>query len=80
MFPRDRVIAAAKYNIPFTEEEATESLTTKLAQILCRPDIDQNADHAGRPGGGIFRWSASAWQNHGAGHHGGRRIDEAFLR
>ncbi len=32
MFPRDRVIASlAKYNIPFAEDEATESLTAKLA-------------------------------------------------
>ena len=32
MFPRDRVIASlAKYNIPFAQEEATESLTAKLA-------------------------------------------------
>ncbi len=34
MFPRDRVIASlAKYNIPYQEEEATESLVTKLAQF-----------------------------------------------
>ncbi len=34
MFPRDRVIGSlAKYNIPFTEDEATESLVTKLAQF-----------------------------------------------
>jgi NAD(P)-dependent dehydrogenase (short-subunit alcohol dehydrogenase family) len=34
MFPRDRVIGSlAKYNIPFSEEEATESLVTKLAQF-----------------------------------------------
>jgi rhamnulose-1-phosphate aldolase/alcohol dehydrogenase len=34
MFPRDRVIGSlAKYNIPYTEEEATESLVTKLAQF-----------------------------------------------
>ncbi len=34
MFPRDRVIASlAKYNIPFTQDEATESLTTKLAKF-----------------------------------------------
>jgi rhamnulose-1-phosphate aldolase/alcohol dehydrogenase len=32
MFPRDRVIASlAKYKIPFTEDEATDSLTAKLA-------------------------------------------------
>jgi rhamnulose-1-phosphate aldolase/alcohol dehydrogenase len=34
MFPRDRVIGSlAKYNIPFTEDEATESLVKKLAQF-----------------------------------------------
>jgi len=34
MFPRDRVIASlAKYKIPYTEDEATESLTQKLAQF-----------------------------------------------
>ena len=34
MFPRDRVIGSlAKYNIPYTEEEETESLVKKLAQF-----------------------------------------------
>jgi rhamnulose-1-phosphate aldolase/alcohol dehydrogenase len=34
MFPRDRVVGSlAKYNIPYTENEATESLVTKLAQF-----------------------------------------------
>ena len=34
MFPRDRVIASlAKYNIPFSESETSESLTAKLAQF-----------------------------------------------
>ena len=34
MFPRDRVIGSlAKYNIPFKEDEATESLVSKLAQF-----------------------------------------------
>lgn len=34
MFPRDRVIASlAKYNIAFTQDEATESLTAKLAKF-----------------------------------------------
>jgi rhamnulose-1-phosphate aldolase/alcohol dehydrogenase len=34
MFPRDRVIGSlAKYDIPFTEDEATDSLVTKLAQF-----------------------------------------------
>jgi rhamnulose-1-phosphate aldolase/alcohol dehydrogenase len=34
MFPRDRVIGSlAKYQIPYTTDEATESLVTKLAQF-----------------------------------------------
>jgi rhamnulose-1-phosphate aldolase/alcohol dehydrogenase len=34
MFPRDRVIGSlAKYNIPYTADEATESLVRKLAQF-----------------------------------------------
>jgi rhamnulose-1-phosphate aldolase/alcohol dehydrogenase len=34
MFPRDRVIASlAKYNIPFADDESSESLTKKLAQF-----------------------------------------------
>src|SRR5213075_738027 len=34
MFPRDRVIASlAKYNIPYKEDEPTESLTSKLAKF-----------------------------------------------
>jgi len=34
MFPRDRVIGSlAKYDIPFTEDEETDSLVTKLAQF-----------------------------------------------
>lgn len=34
MFPRDRVIGSlAKYNIAYTEDEETDSLTTKLAQF-----------------------------------------------
>lgn len=34
MFPRDRVIGSlAKYNIPYSEEEETETLVSKLAQF-----------------------------------------------
>jgi rhamnulose-1-phosphate aldolase/alcohol dehydrogenase len=34
MFPRDRVIGSlAKYGIPYTDDEATDSLVTKLAQF-----------------------------------------------
>ena len=34
MFPRDRVVGSlAKYKIPYTDDEATDSLVTKLAQF-----------------------------------------------
>jgi NAD(P)-dependent dehydrogenase (short-subunit alcohol dehydrogenase family) len=34
MFPRDRVIASlAKYGIPYTADEPTDSLTTKLSRF-----------------------------------------------
>ena len=34
MFPRNRVISSlSKYNVPFTEDEATESLVKKLEQF-----------------------------------------------
>ncbi len=34
MFPRERVISSlAKYNIPYTDDEPSDSLTTKLAQF-----------------------------------------------
>jgi NAD(P)-dependent dehydrogenase (short-subunit alcohol dehydrogenase family) len=34
MFPRDRVIGSlAKYAIPYKDDEATDSLVTKLAQF-----------------------------------------------
>ncbi len=34
MFPRDRVIASlAKYNIPFTDDESSDALTSKLAKF-----------------------------------------------
>ena len=33
-FPRDRVIGSlAKYNIPYSDDEPTDSLTSKLAQF-----------------------------------------------
>ena len=76
MFPRDRVIASlAKYNIPYTEDEATESLTRKARAVLRRPHADQEPDHAGRPGGGVLpARHATAEQDHRPGHHRGRRI------
>jgi NAD(P)-dependent dehydrogenase (short-subunit alcohol dehydrogenase family) len=34
MFPRDRVIASlAKYNIPFSDDESSDALTSKLAKF-----------------------------------------------
>ena len=43
MFPRDRVIASlAKYNIPYTEDEATYSLTTKLSRFYADRTLTKN--------------------------------------
>ena len=55
MFPRDRVIASlTKYNIPFSEVESDDSAARQAGPLLRRPHADQVADHAGRPGGGVF--------------------------
>ena len=43
MFPRDRVIASlAKYNIPYTPDEVTDSLTTKLSQFYADRTLTKN--------------------------------------
>ncbi len=43
MFPRDRVIASlAKYNIPYSEAEPTESLTAKLSQFYADRTLTKN--------------------------------------
>lgn len=43
MFPRDRVIASlAKYQIPYTEEEPTDSLTTKLSAFYAERTLTKN--------------------------------------
>jgi len=43
MFPRDRVISSlAKYEIPHTEDESTESLTTKLAQFYANRTLTKS--------------------------------------
>ena len=43
MFPRDRVIASlAKYNIPYTDDEASESLTTKLSRFYAERTLTKN--------------------------------------
>jgi enoyl-[acyl-carrier-protein] reductase (NADH) len=42
MFPHDRVIASlAKYNIAFSDDEATESLRTKLANFYAQRTLTQ---------------------------------------
>ncbi len=44
MFPRDRVIASlAKYNIPYTESEPTDSLTAKLAKFYADRTLTKTA-------------------------------------
>lgn len=44
MFPRERVIASlAKYNIPYTEDENTESLTGKLAKFYADRTLTKDA-------------------------------------
>jgi rhamnulose-1-phosphate aldolase/alcohol dehydrogenase len=43
MFPRERVIASlAKYNISYSDTEATESLTTKLAKFYADRTLTKN--------------------------------------
>ncbi len=43
MFPRDRVISSlAKYNLPYSEDESSESLTTKLAQFYADRTLTKN--------------------------------------
>jgi rhamnulose-1-phosphate aldolase/alcohol dehydrogenase len=43
MFPRDRVIGSlAKYNIAYTDDEATESLVSKLAQFYADRTLTKN--------------------------------------
>ena len=55
MFPRDRVIGSlAKYNIPYTDDEADGIAGEKTRAILRRPHADQIAHHARGPGGGLF--------------------------
>ncbi len=43
MFPRDRVIGSlAKYNIPYTDKEETESLVAKLAQFYAERTLTKS--------------------------------------
>ena len=55
MFPRDRVIGSlAKYNIPYTDDEETESLVNKLAQFYADRTLTRVADHPRRSSGGVL--------------------------
>ncbi len=56
MFPRDRVIGSlAKYNMPYAEDEDDASrCVSKLAQFYADRTLTKIADHARRPGGGVF--------------------------
>jgi rhamnulose-1-phosphate aldolase/alcohol dehydrogenase len=55
MFPRDRVISSlAKYNIPYSEDESSESLTTKLAQFYADRTLTKNPITSGDQSEAIF--------------------------
>ena len=82
MFPRDRVIASlAKYNIPYSEDETTESLREKLARFYAKRTL---LDAAIRPQdcAEAIVWLASDRSSRTTGHvipvDGG--LNEAFLR
>ena len=75
MFPRDRVIAClAKYNIPYTEDEATDSLTQKLAQFYADRTLTKSPITPRRPGRSVLpARHATAQQDDRPGDHRGRR-------
>jgi rhamnulose-1-phosphate aldolase/alcohol dehydrogenase len=55
MFPRERVIASlAKYKIPYTEDESSDSLTTKLAQFYADRTLTKNPITPGDQSEAIF--------------------------
>jgi len=55
MFPRDRVIASlAKYKIPYTEDESSDSLTTKLAQFYADRTLTKSPITPGDQAEAIF--------------------------
>jgi rhamnulose-1-phosphate aldolase/alcohol dehydrogenase len=55
MFPRDRVIASlAKYNLPYAEDESSDSLTTKLAQFYADRTLTKNPITPGDQAEAIF--------------------------
>ena len=55
MFPRDRVIASlAKYNIPYKDDESSDSLTTKLAQFYADRTLTKSPITPGDQAEAIF--------------------------
>jgi len=55
MFPRDRVIASlAKYKIPYTDDEPSETLTAKLAQFYADRTLTKNPITPGDQAEAIF--------------------------
>jgi rhamnulose-1-phosphate aldolase/alcohol dehydrogenase len=55
MFPRDRVIASlAKYKIPYTDDESSDSLTTKLAQFYADRTLTKSPITPGDQAEAIF--------------------------
>lgn len=55
MFPRDRVIASlAKYNIPYSNDESSESLTSKLARFYADRTLTKNPITPGDQAEAIF--------------------------
>jgi rhamnulose-1-phosphate aldolase/alcohol dehydrogenase len=55
MFPRERVIASlAKYKIPYTEDESSDSLTTKLAQFYADRTLTKSPITPGDQAEAIF--------------------------
>ncbi|MEI9960515.1 MAG: hypothetical protein WDM76_05075 [Limisphaerales bacterium] len=71
MFPRDRVIGSlAKYNLPYTNDEATESLVKKLAQFYADRTLTKAPITPADQGRGLFPPGLAAFkQNHRANHH-----------
>ena len=75
MFPRDRVIGSlAKYNIPYTDDEATESLVSKLAQFYADRTLTKAPITPADQAEAYFLLVSQApQQDHRPGHHRRRR-------
>ncbi len=76
MFPRDRVIGSlAKYNIPYTDDEATESLVKKLAQFYADRTLTKAPITPADQAEAYFLLVIAALeQDHRPDHHRGRRL------